>query len=294
MAHPNLFNLIIQSISQERSYEYNENMSGYELNEIALNYRDIYDYDTMIECFTFAINKDYIPAMLNLATYYAQNNIEVDKMVKLYTTAYEKGEKEGLISLIEFYKSKNNLENMVKYSDILIEKFNNLKHIYYLINEYKILKKEEICIKYCNKLLSINPLDCHFTLGHIYHSFYKLNESVTSYKKCLELFNQETTTIENEQFYIIIKYFIENEIELKYIQSILHKFKIIDNSIQSNLQYRINKTQLPHYKKDEECSICMDSTNIKLYDCLGHWFCDTCTSNMVKCPACGCSKKCFH
>jgi hypothetical protein len=294
MAYPNLLNLIMQSISYERSYEYNENMSGYELNEIALNYQDIHDYVSMIQCFTLAINKDYIPSMLNLATYYAQNNIQFDEMVKLYTTAYEKGEKEGLISLIEYSKSKNNLENMVKYSDILLEKFNTTKHIYYLINEYKYLKKEELCIKYCNKLLNLNPLKGYFTLGHIYHTFYKFNESVTSYKKCLELFNPETTTIENEQFYIIIRYFIENEIELKYIQSILHKFKIIDNSVQSNLQYRINKTQFPFYKKEEECAICMDSTNIKLYDCMGHWFCDTCTSHIVKCPACSCSKKCFH
>jgi hypothetical protein len=294
MAHPNLFNLIMQSFNQERSYEYDENMPGDELIEIGLNYRDIHDYDTMIQCFKLAINKDYIPAMLSLATYYAQNNIQLDEMVKLFTTVYEKGEREGLISLIEYYKSKDNLENMVKYSDILLEKFNTTKHIYYLINEYKNLKKEEICLKYCNQLLSLKPLDGYFTLGHIYHSFYKFNESIASYKKCLELFNPETTTIANEQFYIIIKYFIENETELKYIQAILHKFKIVDNSIQSNLQYRINKTNQYEYKKEEECAICMDSTNIKLYDCLGHWYCDRCTSHMVKCASCGCSKKCFH
>lgn len=294
MAHPNLFNLIMQTISQERSYEYDENMLGSELTEIALNYKDIHDYDTMITCLKLAINKDYIPAMLCLASYYGKNNINIDDMVKLYTTAYEKGEKEGIISLIEYYKSINNIENMVKYSDIFVNEFNNIKCIYYLITEYKNLKQEEICIRYCNKLLNLNPLDGHFTLGHIYHTFYKFNESITSYKKCLDLFDPVKTTIEDEKFNIIIKYFIENEIELKYIQSILHTFKIIDNSIQSNLQYRINKTQLPHYKKDDECSICMDSTSIKLYDCLGHWYCDTCTSHMVKCAACGCSKKCFH
>ena len=52
MAHPNLFNLIMQSFNQERSYEYDENMPGDKLTEIGLNYRDIHDYDTMIQCFT--------------------------------------------------------------------------------------------------------------------------------------------------------------------------------------------------------------------------------------------------
>jgi hypothetical protein len=113
----------------------------------------------------------------------------------------------------------------------------------------------------------------------------------------LLVFDNDIDNNYEKKFLNVIKLFLNNEINLGFIQSILHKYNITMSQILGHLQFKLNKIKLkdPEYSKIGTCNICFgDDVKLQLYDCLGHYYCLECTINMEKCAVCRCIKKCDH
>ena len=52
------------------------------------------------------------------------------------------------------------------------------------------------------------------------------------------------------------------------------------------MQFKKNKMKLIEYKKLDECYICLDNTELKMFDCIGHHYCTMCTIKLDNCPIC--------
>ena len=108
-------------------------------------------------------------------------------------------------------------------------------------------------------------------------------------------YNNDELNQYEKHFMYIIRLYLDNEIELSFIQYVLHKFNITMPGILGHLQYKLNKSKLSIYKQISTCPICYaDNIELQLFDCLGHHYCKECTIGLDKCAMCKCTKKCIH
>ena len=275
---------------------YDETMSGDKLNEIAQKYIKKGDYDNARICLLMAIEKGHTKSMLQLGTYYEQVEPNVEDMIRLYTLAYENGNKEGVFALANYYTKMNNEEQMIKYLLIGANRFEDRDAIYNLIVHYQKKQEKINCLFWVDKLIANNPNAGHYLKGWAFEKFNDIDCMKIHYTMFLEKLppNPILSHEDAEKILDIIRLYIHNEIDLQFIQQMLHKFSITDDVILGHLQFKINKTKLPNYMQTGECMICYDTKDIQMYDCLGHYYCLGCTIKLDKCPVCKCTKKCIH
>jgi hypothetical protein len=282
--------------------EYNDTMTGEELTQIAIEYMSVQDYDNMKICFALAIEKNYTKAMLHFARYYEQIEYNRDEVIRLYTHAYEQGNRDGAYSLVLFFKQLNDIPNTLKYLTIGAERFSDEDAMYDLVLYYTSIKDELNSFKYCNILFGKNSLQGHYVLGKTfqdYNKFPKMKIHFNEYLNALTTneikFDYDHISVHEKQFSYVLKLYMDNDISLDFVQSTLHRLNITTSKLLGHLQFKLNKTKLPHYlEKNKTCSICFDDTDLKLFDCLGHHYCENCTIKMDICAVCQCSKKCGH
>jgi hypothetical protein len=281
---------------------YNDTMTGEELTNVAMEYLSIQDYDNMKICFALAIEKKYTKAMLHFARYYEQIEYNRDEVIRLNTLAYENGDRDGAYSLALFFKQLNDTPNILKYLIIGAEDFDDEEAMSDLIVYYTSINDETNSFKYCNILYQKNILQGHYILGKTYKEYNKFSEMKIHFN---EYFNKLTTDEikfdttfrigHEKQFLNVLKIYMDNDINLEFIQSTLHRLNITTSNLLGHLQFKLNKTKLPHYLQvNKTCSICFDDTDLKLFDCLGHHYCESCTIKIDICAVCQCSKKCGH
>jgi hypothetical protein len=281
---------------------YDDSMSGEELTQIAIEYMTGQDYDNMKICFALAIEKNYTKAMLHFARYYEQIEYNRDEIIRLYTLAYENGHRDGAYSLALFFKHLNDTPNVLKYLIIGVERFDDEEAMYDLVAYYTSIKDEANSFKYCNILCGKNLLQGHFVIGKTFKEYNKFSEMKIHFNEYLNTlttneikFNNDIIHGHEKQLLYVLKVYIDNDITLEFIQSTLHRLNITTSKLLGHLQFKLNKTKLPHYLQvNKTCSICFDDTDLKLFDCLGHHYCETCTIKMDICAVCQCSKKCAH
>ena len=292
----NIFHTYLEPI------EYSESMTPEVLTDIALKYMVRNEYDNMKICFSMAIEKHHISAMLHFARYYEQVEENDDEVIRLYNLALENGSKDGAYMLGQFYKIKNDIPNACKYFDIGIERFKDEDSIYILIMHYQSINDEVNSMKYCDKLIECNPIKGYFIKGKSCELFQKYSEMKENYNKFLNTvdpnlikFNNDELNQYEKHFGYIIRLYLENEIDLSFMQYVLHKFNITTSGILGHLQYKLNKCKLSIYKQTGTCPICYaDNIELQLFDCLGHHYCKDCTIGLEKCAMCKCTKKCLH
>jgi tetratricopeptide (TPR) repeat protein len=261
-----------------------------------------HDYDNMKICLAMAIEKNYTPAMVHLARFYDQIEHDLNEMIRLYTLAYENGNKDGAFGLVDYYKSTHDIANVLKYLNIGVDQFNDQESIYDLVMYYQSINDETNSLKYCDKLIQTNPNRGHFIKGKMFQTFKKYDEMKIHFNSFFEslvptnlLFNTDELNNDEKQFSYVIKLYMDNELDLPYVQFILHKFNITTSTILGHLQFKLNKTKLTIYNQVGTCAICFnDNINLQLFDCLGHHYCRDCTISMDKCAVCRCTKKCSH
>lgn len=281
---------------------YDDTMTGEQLTNVGIDYMKIHDYDNMKICFALAIEKNYTLAMLYFARYYEQIEYNRDELIRLYTLAYEHGHRDGAYSLALFFKHLNDTPNVLKYLVIGAERFDDEEAMHDLIDYYTRIKDEANSFKYSNILFGKNSLQGHYILGKTYKEYNKFPEMKVHFNEYMNAlttneikFDSDTIAGHEKQFSYVLKIYMDNEINLTFIQSTLHRLNITTSKLLGHLQFKLNKTKLPHYlQENKTCSICFDDTNLKLFDCLGHHYCETCTIKMDICAVCQCSKKCIH
>jgi len=278
------------------SLNYDDTMSGDKLNTIAQKFIKKGDYDNARICLSMAIDKGHTKSMLQLGTFYEQVEPNVDEMIRLYTLTYENGNKEGAFALANYYTRMKNDEQMIKYLTIGANRFDDRDSIYNLIVHYQKKQEKINCLFWVDKLIANNPNAGHYLKGWAFEKFNDLDCMKIHYSMFLENLppNPIVSHEDAEKILDIIKLYIHNEIDLQYIQQMLHKFSITDDAILGHLQFKINKTKLPDYKQFAECIICYEKRDIQMFDCLGHHYCLGCTIKLEKCAFCKCTKKCIH
>jgi hypothetical protein len=291
-------------INNYEDLEYDSSMEADKLMIIGDKYINRGDTDNMKICLYTAIEKKHVPSMLYLAKYFRYFEYNIDEMLRLYNLAIENGSNEGAYSLSEYYKTINDSENVIKYLNISINNFNDQESMIDIINYYSDKNDEVNCMKYADKLIEHNPIRGNYIKGKMYQRFKKYTEMKLHYEYFLNTLEPDLISLNNEeltytekQFLSIIKLYMDNDINIPYIQNILHKFNISDSSILGHIQFKLNKIRIkePLYSMIGSCNICFgDNIKLQLYDCLGHYYCEECTINMDKCAICRCSKKCSH
>jgi tetratricopeptide (TPR) repeat protein len=275
---------------------YDDTMSGDKLNEIAQKFITYGDYDNARICLLMAIEKSHTKSMLQLGTYYEQVEPNVDEMIRLYTLTYENGDKEGAFQLASYYTKMKNEPEMIKYLVIGAERFNDRDAIYNLIIHYLTKEDKENSLKFCDKLIENNPNAGHYMKGHIFEKFNDIDCMKIHYHMFLTNLppNPVGTQEDGEKILDVIKTYMHNEIDLPFIQSMLHKFQITDGGVLGHLQFKINKTKLSNYKMNGDCMICYETKDLQMFDCLGHHYCLGCIMKIQQCAVCKCSRKCMH
>jgi len=278
--------------------KYDESMSPEMLNNIANKFINLYDYNNMKRCYTLAVEKKSTLAMVQLARYYTQIEPNKEEVIRLYNLAIDNDSGNGAHELAEYYKLNGDITNYIKYLDVSIDKFNNEESIIELISYYNGIKDETNSITYCDKLIKINSSRGYFTKGMTYEIYNKYTEMKECYNTFLNNLCINNFTDTNYKYVAyIIKLYLINEIDISYVQSMMHKFEIVEPKITGYLQYKIHKSKLkePVYNKIGTCSICLtDDVTLQLFDCLGHYYCRDCTIKIAKCAVCMCTKKCIH
>jgi tetratricopeptide (TPR) repeat protein len=300
---PENMNIINEANNGLGGIAYDDTMTGEQLTNIAIEYMKIQDYDNMKICFALAIEKNYTSAMLHFARYYEQIEYNKDEIIRLYTLAYKNGNREGAYSLALYFKYLNDTPNVLKYLRIGAERFDDEEAMYDLVVYYISIKDEPNSFKYCQTLFNKNPLQGHFILGKTFKEYNKFSEMKIHFNEYLNKlttneikFDTDLISSHEKQFSYILKIYMDNDINLTFVQSTLHRLNITTSKLLGHLQFKLNKTRLDGYlQENKECSICYDpNTNLNLFDCLGHHYCESCTINMDKCPVCQCTKKCGH
>jgi tetratricopeptide (TPR) repeat protein len=285
----------VSAVSSE-PLNYDDTMSGDKLNKIAQKFITYGDYDNARICLSMAIDKGHTKSMLQLGTYYEQVEPNVDEMIRLYTLTYENGNKEGAFQLASYYTKMKNESEMIKYLVIGAERFNDRDAIYNLIIHYLTKEDKDNSLKFCDKLIENNPNAGHYMKGHIFEKFNDIDCMKIHYHMFLTNLppNPVGTQEDGEKILDVIKIYMHNEIDLPFIQSMLHKFQITDSGVLGHLQFKINKTKLSNYKMNGDCMICYETKDIQMFDCLGHHYCLGCIMKIQQCAVCKCSRKCMH
>ena len=296
--------MLLNNLLSTSPIEYDESMTAEKLNDIAIQNMICQDYDNMKICFMMAIEKNYTPAMLQFGRYYEQFEMNTKEMIRLYELAIQHNDKQGAIALADFYKSKNDIPNTLKYLNICIDKFNDIESITDLIGYYQSSNNDVNSLNYCDKLISLDQSFGYYMKGKIYQHSKKYSDMKVWYEQFLNsidpsriVFDTDNLTMIEKQFAHVIKLYMDNDINIPLLQFILHKLNITNSSILGHIQFKLNKTKLkdPVYSKTGTCNICFsDDVQLQLFDCLGHYYCQECTINMDKCAICRCSKKCSH
>jgi len=287
-------NIIVPLVNNEY-IEYNDTMSSDELTNIGSQYWHNQDYDNMKICLSMAIEKNNTKAMLILGRYYEEVEFNLGELIRLYTLAYENGNKEGSYSLASYYKHINDTPNIIKYLNICIDRFNDEDAIHDLIIYYNRVKDEINSFKYCNILMNKNNLQGHYVYGKSFRLFEKFQEMKIHFNSFLEQITIEQYNDYETQLLHVFKIFLDNEINLPFVQSTIQRLNITTKKLVGHLNFKLNKTKLPNYKKENTtCPVCFDDTELKLFDCLGHHYCESCTIKLISCEYCFCSKKCDH
>ena len=288
-------------IMEEMIFEYNESMDGEKLVDIGCEYGKIKHRYHIKRCFELAINKDYLPALMCLGNYYLQIENNYLEFIKLYETAVKYKIKDAAMGLADYYNSIEDFPNMVKYLEICLEDFDDADSAWNLSQYYTGINDEKNSILYANKLITLDYNKGHFMMGQLYRHFLKYELMINHYKLFLTNIKVEDVNFENENcselehqlMFVIFHVFVSNEIDIEEMQNYITKFKIISSSLSGLLQFKINKTKIPYYNKTGECPICLqDNINLKLFDCLGHHYCEICTVKLDTCAMCKCSRKC--
>jgi hypothetical protein len=211
---------------------------------------------------------------------------ELQKILSIHDNINE------ILYIIEYYRKTNNEIKMLKLLKVAVEPpFSNPESIREIIFYYIQKREKEECIKYWGYIK--HEKQKYYMLGFINECFGQVEEMKISYYKFLELSSLEDLSDLQSNYSItyVIHIFIQNEIDLPHIQTIINKFKIRENNISGQLQFKLNKINLPNYKKHDECPICYNKTELQMYDCLGHHFCVNCTININECAICKCACK---
>lgn len=287
--------------------KYNENMTSNELIEIAIQYMKNEDYNNMKKCYMLAITKKDTNAMITLGNFYQKVEINLSEMIRLYTLAYENGNKVGVISLVNYYKSINNIPNAIKYLNICIERFDDTESMEQMIRYYLFLEEntnnKNLALKYCDLLITYSPNNGYFMKGYTFQKYSEYELMKIQYDKFISdidksnlIFNKKNCTKINYNFLYVIKFYMDNEINLKLIQNVLGKCNNVPKYITGHMQYKINKSKYinPPYNKIDMCPCCLEVTNLQLFDCGGHWHCQNCTIKISQCSECACYKSCSH
>ena len=291
---------LLIAIAEYKRIPYDETMTGEQLTDIGCEYTKLGNSYHTKKCFELAINKNYPSAILCLGNYYLRVENNSTEFIRLYNMGLEHQMKDAPIALAEYYHSIDDIPNMVKYLKISVDEFNDSASIYNLIMHYNHENDEPNSIKYCNMLIEHNYKNGQFFMGQTFRQFTKYNEMIKHYKLFLEdikdgevnFYNDNISELENQAMFVIFHVFIANEIDLEEMQTYLHKFNITTDQLLGLLQFKINKTKIPYYSKIGECPICLeDNVNLKLYDCLGHYYCQMCTVKIEKCAICKCSRR---
>jgi len=276
--------------------DYNDTMPPETLCKIAQKFISRMDYDNARICLSIAIEKNHTPSMIQLGRFYELVEINPEEMSRLYNLAIENNDKDGAYAFAVYYKKINNEAKMIEYLIVGAERFNDPTSIYNLITYYLEKLDKDNCLKYCNKLIKLDPNTGHYMIGFAFEKFIMIDEMKIHYTMFLN--NLEAKSIEfheeKDKILDVIRLFLQNEIELPFIQTMLHKFNITDASILGHLQFKINKTKLSNYKISGDCMICYETTDLQLFDCLGHHYCIGCNIKLEKCAVCKCSRKCLH
>lgn len=226
-------------------------------------------------------------------------NIPLEILVPLYKKMYKNNDLKGIDHLIMYYDYKGANKKRYKYLKIGWYKFKDQRSLCSLIHYYSVNKDYDNVDKYTNILKPINPSIAQFMIGMEHKLRNNYDEMIINLKLFFEYIKDEDLIyIEDKELndhtkaYInILRLFISNEIELKFVHEITNKFKLITRSIYNKIQVKINKTKLTDYKKIGTCNVCMENeTELQLFDCLGHHYCKKCTVQLNKCPTCLCDR----
>lgn len=289
---------------------YNESMTAEELISIAKEYMNYDDFDNMKKCYTMAINKNNTQAMIHLGKFYECIEFNIHEMIRLYTLAYENGNKNGALLLVDYYKLKNDIPNTIKYLNIRIDRFDDIKSMEEIIIYYTCMDQDKQnaehknkVLKYCDTLITYSPLHGQFIKGKIFQLYNDYESMKIHYNQFLNDIDKSTISFNktdgnpiNKNFISVIKFYLDNEINLKLVQNILSQCDNIPKYITGHMQYKINKTNYkdPPYNKIDICSICWETKTLQLFDCGGHWHCHECTIKIKQCSTCSCLKTCSH
>jgi hypothetical protein len=197
-----------------------------------------------------------------------------------------------ILYLIDYYRKINNENKMLKFLKVAIEPpFSNPESIREIIFYYLRKHEKEECIKYWSYIK--DEKQKYYMLGFINECFGQVDEMKISYYKFLELSSLEDMINLESNYSItyVLHIFIQNEIDLPYVQKMINKLRIRENNLSGQLQFKFNKINLPNYKKYDICPICYNETELNMYDCLGHHFCVNCTIRINECAICKCACK---
>jgi hypothetical protein len=226
-------------------------------------------------------------------------SVPTEILVPLYKKMYKNNDVRAIDHLIMYYDYRCAHNKKLKYLNIGWYKFKDQRSLCSLIHHYSVNKNYEKVDKYSNILETINPCIAQFMIGMENKLRNKYYNMIKHLKKFFDYLKKEDLSLENKDdlndntkaYLNIIRLFTTNEIELHFIQQMTSKFDLITSTIHNNLQFKINKTKLINYRKTGQCNICLDENiSLKLFDCLGHYYCDSCTVQLDKCPTCLCNR----
>ncbi len=257
-------------------------------------YKILKRYDKMEEYYNKILDKE---TAYELGKYYSKTSLE--KSLKYYTIAAEKGNNNACQKLGMFYFQSKQYDLMDKYYMLSFE-CGDKDVLYQLISNYMHIKNNEKLLKYLK--LSLNNNDYKSLISSILYfnninkyepelesyiltfiknntNDYGLKEIVTyliKYKKLFDVFSFDN----NEENKSIIKKIIKY---VKYTDAVTlcEKYDIKMNTLIG--QFMKNKY---NFSKQDDCTICFDNTKLIPFDCFGHYYCEKCYCNMDKCPTC--------
>jgi hypothetical protein len=202
------------------------------------------------------LTKDDIDLIKKLAEHYKSIN-NIDEMVKYYLMAIDRGDTESMRGFAEYYKNINNIDEMVKYYLMAMDR-GDIESKEQLFDYYKDTNQPNEMVKYMSSFDDVILDDT-------------LKNALLNMKILPELLKTS----------LINMFLMRTEMSFVYAMCKCHNIK--DDRISDLLQIIDNKMKLTII---DDCVICYTNTKLILYECFGHYYCLDCIVSIDKCSMC--------
>ena len=135
----------------------------------------IRNFSEMEKWFETGVSNDDERCMVNLASYYKKNNINILKMLDLFTRAAEKKSIYAINNLVDYYKNVNSIELMIKYLFCLVD-LEYIDSYISLASHYQDIGDIDNMLLWLNNAITKGSVDAMINIGCYYRDIKKYDE----------------------------------------------------------------------------------------------------------------------